>query len=143
MLIELMTHAYQAPSYATDESAGMDLYAAVDADVCIRPGKTFVVPTGIKMVLPAGHEGQIRPRSGLAAKHGVTVLNSPGTVDEDYRGEVKVILINLGGEDFVVQRGMRVAQMVVARYSRAHVYQVDDVRDDTVRGTGGFGSTGK
>jgi dUTP pyrophosphatase len=122
-------------------SAGMDLYAAVENDICIYAGQTQMIPTGIRIAIPSDHEAQVRPRSGLAAKHGVTVLNTPGTIDADYRGEIKVILINHGQKAFIVTRGLRIAQMVVAKYERLTITEVDDL-DDTVRGSGGFGSTG-
>ncbi len=129
------------PAYATDQSAGMDLCAAIDAPLTLKRGERALVPTGIAIALPAGFEAQIRPRSGLAAKNGVTVLNSPGTIDADYRGEIKAILINHGNEDFVIERGMRVAQMVIARYEAAQ-WSVKESLDETARGAGGFGSTG-
>lgn len=129
------------PFYATEHSAGMDLQAAVYEFVTIRPGERKLIPTGISLALPKGLEAQIRPRSGLAHKHGITVLNSPGTIDADYRGEVGVILINLGQEDFTVTRGMRIAQMVISPYTTAFLRPVEDL-DETERGTGGFGSTG-
>lgn len=129
------------PKYATEFSAGVDLEAAVDAPVTLKPGERQLIPTGLAIALPAGYEAQIRPRSGLALKNGVTVLNSPGTVDADYRGEIKVILANLGSENFIVERGMRIAQMVIAAH--AHVsWSVVDKLDETARGAGGFGSTG-
>ena len=129
------------PQYGTEQSAGMDLEAAITEPLTLKPGERAVVPTGIAIALPAGYEAQIRPRSGLAAKNGVTVLNTPGTIDADYRGEIKVILINLGTEPFTVERGMRIAQMVVAAYSRVD-WEVVDTLDETARGAGGFGSTG-
>lgn len=129
------------PGYATEHSAGMDLEAAVDTPLTLRPGERALVPTGLAIALPEGYEAQIRPRSGLAAKNGVTVLNAPGTIDADYRGEIKVILANLGTEPFTVERGMRVAQMVIAAYSRANWTLVETL-DETARGAGGFGSTG-
>ena len=129
------------PAYATDGAAGLDLLAALDAPITLAPGDRATVPTGIALALPDGYEGQVRPRSGLAATHGVTVLNSPGTIDADYRGEVKVILINLGGEDFAVRHGMRIAQLVLAPVSR-HDWQEVAELPDSRRGTGGFGSTG-
>ncbi|MBP7721957.1 MAG: dUTP diphosphatase [Alphaproteobacteria bacterium] len=129
------------PSYATEQSAGMDLSAAIDGQIQLAPGQRALVPTGIAIALPPGYEAQIRPRSGLAAKNGVTVLNTPGTIDADYRGEIKVILINLGQETFAIERGMRIAQMVVARHERA-TWDVIDFLDETKRGSGGFGSTG-
>ncbi len=129
------------PAYATEQSAGMDLCAAIDAPVTLKRGESALVPTGIAIALPAGFEAQIRPRSGLAAKHGVTVLNAPGTIDADYRGEVKAILINHGQADFTIERGMRIAQMVIARYEAAQ-WDISESLDETARGAGGFGSTG-
>jgi dUTP pyrophosphatase len=129
------------PKYATEYSAGMDLEAAIDEPLTLNPGERALVPTGLSIALPEGYEAQIRPRSGLAAKHGVTVLNSPGTIDADYRGEIKVILANLGTEPFTIERGMRIAQMVIAAYSRVNWNTVTTL-DETARGTGGFGSTG-
>ncbi len=132
------------PFYATGASAGMDLRAAVPEDepLTLGPGRYALVPTGLAIALPVGYEAQVRPRSGLAAKHGVTVLNSPGTIDADYRGEIKVILINHGEEPFVVRRGERVAQMVVAAHSRVE-WDEQASLGETERGAGGFGSTGK
>ena len=132
------------PSYATDHSAGMDLRAAVPEDdpMVLSPGERVLVPTGIQIALPTGHEGQVRPRSGLAVKHGITVLNSPGTIDADYRGEVKVILINLGNEPFTITRGERIAQLVVARHETVQWRSSEDLAE-TVRGEGGFGHTGR
>jgi dUTP pyrophosphatase len=129
------------PTYETEQSAGMDLAAAIDGPITLAPGERDMIPTGLALALPAGCEAQVRPRSGLAAKNGVTVLNTPGTIDADYRGEVKVILINLGKEDFVIERGMRIAQMVIAPVTQGKFTEVD-VLSDTGRGTGGFGSTG-
>lgn len=129
------------PKYATELSAGVDLEAAVDAPVTLKAGERQLIPTGLAIALPEGYEAQVRPRSGLAFKNGVTVLNSPGTIDADYRGEVKVILANLGTEPFTVERGMRVAQMVVAQYTRVSFNLVEQL-DETARGAGGFGSTG-
>jgi dUTP pyrophosphatase len=129
------------PAYETAQSAGMDLAAAIDAPLSLAPGERAMVPTGLAIALPAGYEAQVRPRSGLAAKNGVTVLNTPGTVDADYRGEVKVILINLGQEAFEIERGMRIAQMVIAPVTQASFAEVDSLTE-TARGTGGFGSTG-
>jgi len=128
------------PSYATLQSAGMDLAAAVPTALIIAPGQRALIPTGIAIALPDGYEAQVRPRSGLAAKNGITVLNSPGTIDADYRGEVKVILINLGEEPFVIKRGMRIAQLVVAPVTRVSWQEVRDL-PETQRGAGGFGST--
>jgi len=130
------------PQFETTQSAGMDLRANIEAPVVLQPGDRALIPTGIKMALPDGYEAQIRPRSGLAYKHGITVLNSPGTIDADYRGDVGVLLINHGREAFTVEDGMRVAQMVVAQYSQFEWESVEDL-DETARGAGGFGSTGK
>ena len=132
------------PAYETAQAAGMDLRAAVpdDEPLTLRPGSRFPVPTGLAFALPPGFEGQVRPRSGLAFKHGVTCLNTPGTVDADYRGEVKVILVNLGEEDFVIRRGERIAQLVIAPVVQAAWTEVESL-DETVRGAGGFGSTGR
>jgi dUTP pyrophosphatase len=129
------------PSYATAGAAGMDLVAALDAPLTLAPGTRALVPTGIEVALPPGYEAQVRPRSGLALKHGVTVLNSPGTVDSDYRGEISVVLINLGEAPFPIARGDRIAQLVVAPVSVAQ-WQEMAVLDATVRGRGGYGSTG-
>jgi len=131
------------PAYQSAQAAGLDLVAAVppDAPLTLAPGARASVPTGIAIALPAGTEAQVRPRSGLAARHGVTVLNAPGTIDADYRGEIQVILINLGGEPFAVTRGMRIAQLVIAPVSRARLVEVATL-DETSRGSGGFGSTG-
>jgi dUTP pyrophosphatase len=132
------------PAYETSGAAGMDLRAAVaeDEPMVLRPGERAMVPTGLTIALPQGYEAQVRPRSGLAAKHGVTCLNSPGTIDADYRGEVKVILINHGQEPFVVTRGERIAQMVISPVTQAVFEEVTQL-DDTSRGAGGFGSTGR
>ena len=130
------------PAYQSELAAGLDLLAAVDSPLVLAPGERALVPTGLAMALPAGFEAQVRPRSGLAAKHGVTVLNTPGTIDADYRGEVKVILINLGSEPFEINRGERIAQMVIAPVLQAAIAEVDAL-SDTQRGTGGFGSTGR
>lgn len=129
------------PRYATEQSAGMDICAAVENEFVLRAGETALIPTGFAIALPEGYEAQIRPRSGLAIKHQITVLNSPGTIDADYRGEVKVILINLGKQDFVIRRGDRIAQMVIAPYTRI-TWSEQDVLDTTTRGSGGFGHTG-
>ena len=132
------------PAYETADAAGMDLRAAVEdsAPVTLAPGHRAMIPTGLTIALPPGYEAQVRPRSGLAAKHGVTCLNSPGTVDADYRGEVKVILINHGQEPFVIKRGERIAQMIIAPVTRADLKVVTEL-DETKRGAGGFGSTGR
>jgi dUTP pyrophosphatase len=131
------------PAYETAHAAGMDLRAALpdDAPLTLRPGDRHAVPTGLAIAIPPGFEGQVRPRSGLALRHGVTCLNSPGTVDADYRGEVKVILINLGPEDFVVRRGDRIAQLLISPVVQA-AWRETDALDETARGAGGFGSTG-
>jgi dUTP pyrophosphatase len=131
------------PAYETAASAGMDLRAAVPDDdpVMLGPGARALVDTGLKVALPRGYEGQVRPRSGLAYRHGVTVLNSPGTIDADYRGEVKVLLVNHGAEAFTIERGLRIAQFVVAPHARVD-WRSQETLDDTVRGAGGFGSTG-
>ncbi|MCP5366298.1 MAG: dUTP diphosphatase [Hyphomicrobiales bacterium] len=129
------------PAYESDLAAGMDLLAAVAAPVDLAPGARAVIPTGLAIALPPGYEAQVRPRSGLAARDGITVLNSPGTIDADYRGEVGVILANLGQATFRVERGMRIAQMVVAPVTRARLDEVAEL-PDTARGAGGFGSTG-
>ena len=132
------------PAYETAHAAGMDLRAAVPEDepVVLHPGDRHAVPTGLSMAIPVGYEGQVRPRSGLAFRHGVTCLNSPGTIDADYRGEVKVILINHGPEAFTVRRGERIAQLLVSPVSQATWREVESL-DDTARGAGGFGSTGR
>ena len=131
------------PSYQSALAAGLDLLAAVPADTptTIAPGARVLVPTGIAIALPEGHEGQVRPRSGLAARHGLTVLNAPGTIDADYRGEVQVLLVNLGPEFVNITRGMRIAQLVIAAVARAQLREVVSL-DETPRGSGGFGSTG-
>lgn len=129
------------PGYATAHAAGVDLEAAIDTPVTLKPGERQLVPTGLAIALPEGYEAQVRPRSGLAVKNGVTVLNAPGTIDADYRGEVKVILVNHGAEPFTVERGMRVAQMVIAKYKRVE-WEAVETLDETARGSGGFGSTG-
>ena len=130
------------PSYSTPLSAGMDLRADLSEPVTLKPLERQLVPTGLYIELPAGYEAQVRPRSGLAAKHGISIVNSPGTIDADYRGEIKVILVNLSAEDFVVVPGERVAQMVVARHERVEWEEVE-VLEASERGEGGFGSTGR
>ena len=134
--------AYPLPEYATSLSAGLDLKANITEPVTLKPLERVLVPTGLFIALPEGTEAQVRPRSGLAAKHGITVLNSPGTIDADYRGEIKVILVNLSSEPFVINPGERIAQMVVARFERAQWVAVQEL-DSTERGEGGFGSTGR
>jgi len=131
----------ELPAYASAAAAGADLVAAIDHDIELGPLERRIVPTGISIALPVGFEAQVRPRSGLVAKHGVTVANAPGTIDADYRGEIGVILINLGREPFRISRGMRIAQLVVARHARA-VWREASELDRTARGAGGFGSTG-
>jgi dUTP pyrophosphatase len=141
--IKRLDHAadLNLPAYATADSAGMDLLAAVEAPVSLAPGERLLIPTGIALALPPGTEAQVRPRSGLALKHGVTVLNAPGTIDADYRGEVGVILVNHGERPFVIERGSRIAQMVVAAYARV-AWTVSADLEASARGAGGFGSTG-
>jgi dUTP pyrophosphatase len=129
------------PHYATAGSAGLDLLAAVEAEMILAPGARAAVPTGLAIELPLGVEAQVRPRSGLALNHGITCLNTPGTIDSDYRGEVKVILINLGDAPFKIARGAKIAQMVIARHEQAELVEVENL-SDTARGAGGFGSTG-
>lgn len=129
------------PTYKTEQAAGADLQAAITEPVTLQPGEYQLVKTGLACALPKGYEMQIRPRSGLAFKHGITVLNAPGTIDADYRGEIGVLLINHGKEPFVIERGMRIAQMVIAKHAQVTCQIVEDL-DDTERGTGGFGSTG-
>ncbi|MEE8501324.1 MAG: dUTP diphosphatase [Kiloniellales bacterium] len=141
--VQLLPHAKDLalPAYATEMSAGADLMAAVEDDVVLAPGDHRLIPSGIAIALPPGMEAQVRPRSGLALKHGVTVLNAPGTIDADYRGEVGVILINLGKEPYTVTRGARIAQLIIAPCLQADWRPVDAL-DDSTRGAGGFGSTG-
>lgn len=129
------------PKYMSRAAAGMDIYAAVEADVMLKPGERKLIPTGFKMAIPEGYEAQVRPRSGLAIKNGISVLNTPGTIDADYRGEVGVILINNGQEDFVIKRCDRIAQMVIKKVEQADIEVVDSL-DDTHRSSGGFGHTG-
>lgn len=129
------------PTYATAQSAGMDLRANIDSPVTLKPMERRLVPTGLHIALPEGYEAQVRPRSGLALKHGITVLNTPGTVDADYRGEIMVLLINFSNEEFVINAGERIAQMVIARHEQAQFEEVE-VLDETERGTGGYGHTG-
>lgn len=131
----------QLPAYATSQSAGMDLRANIDAPITLRPMERRIIPTGLYIALPPGFEAQVRPRSGLALKHGITVLNSPGTIDADYRGEIGVLLVNLSAEDFTVTEGERIAQMVIARHEQGEFVQVDEL-DETERGAGGYGHTG-
>lgn len=140
--IKVINNGHQPlPEYATPQSAGLDLRANLDESITLRPMDRILVSTGLHIALPAGFEAQIRPRSGLALKHGVTVLNSPGTVDADYRGEIKVLLINFSQDDFVINDGERIAQMVIARHEQCLFVKVDEL-DETERGTGGYGHTG-
>ena len=141
--IQRLAHAddLALPAYATEDAAGMDLLAAIDAPVTLAPLERKLIPTGIAIALPQGYEAQIRPRSGLALKSGISLVNAPGTIDADYRGEVKVVLINHGIEPFEIQKGERIAQLVVAEVPRVEVQIVDSL-DETDRGAGGFGSTG-
>ena len=141
ILIKRLSKEVSLPKYETSGSSGMDLAANIDANINIDPGKTAIIPTGLALSIPKGFEVQIRPRSGLAAKQKISVLNTPGTVDADYRGEIKVILINLGQESFKVEKGLRIAQMVVCPVIQAQLEEVDDL-NETERGKGGFGSTG-
>jgi dUTP pyrophosphatase len=130
------------PAYATEGSSGMDIHAAVESEMTVKPGETVLVPSGFQLEIPQGFEAQVRPRSGLAIKHGVGILNAPGTIDSDYRGELKIILTNFGKNDFVIRRGDRVAQLVIAPVIRAQWEEVKSV-DRTPRGSGGFGHTGQ
>ena len=143
MRVPLVNHSpYPCPAYATAQSAGVDLRAHLEAPVLLQPLQRTLVPTGLHIALPAGYEAQVRPRSGLAAKHGITVLNTPGTIDADYRGEIKVILVNLSDRPFEIVPGERIAQMVIARHEHVEWEMVENL-EETERGTGGFGSTGK
>lgn len=140
--IRIINHgSQQLPAYATPQSAGMDLRANIEDPITLRPLERRIVPTGLYIALPEGYEAQVRPRSGLALKHGITVLNSPGTIDSDYRGEIGVLLINLSDTPFVINAGERIAQMVVARHEQAELIEVEEL-DDTERGAGGYGHTG-
>ena len=141
ILIKRLSKEIPLPKYETSGSSGMDLAANINANINIDPGKTAIIPTGFSLSIPKGFEVQIRPRSGLAAKQKITVLNTPGTIDADYRGEIKVILINLGEEPFKVEKGLRIAQMVVCPIVQAQLKEVEDLREPE-RGKGGFGSTG-
>lgn len=142
MVVNIINKSHHAlPEYATPQSAGMDLRANIDEPITLAPLERKLVPTGLYMALPAGYEAQVRPRSGLAIKKGVTVLNSPGTIDADYRGEVCVILINLSNEPFVIEDGERIAQMVIAKHEQPELIEVESL-DETERGVGGFGHTG-
>ncbi|TAJ11225.1 dUTP diphosphatase [Marinilabiliaceae bacterium JC017] len=130
------------PEYSTVHSAGMDLRAHLDSEIVLKSLERVLVPTGLFIELPEGYEAQIRPRSGLALKHGISVVNTPGTIDADYRGEIKVILINLSNEDFIINKGERICQMVIKKYEKAELIEVDTL-NDSVRGDGGFGHTGR
>lgn len=131
----------QMPTYGTQHSAGMDLYAAIDEDIILKPGQYQLIPCGFSMALPEGYEAQVRPRSGLALKHGITILNTPGTIDADYRGEVGAILVNTGDNEFTIVPHMRIAQMIIAAYEKVACLSVDTL-EETKRGASGFGSTG-
>lgn len=133
---------HDLPQYATEASAGLDLRANLEEDILIKPLERTIVPTGLFMEIPIGYEAQVRPRSGLAFKHGISVLNSPGTIDADYRGEIKVILVNLSQDEFKIQNGERIAQLVIAAHEQAEWIEVEEL-NETERGAGGFGSTGK
>lgn len=137
----LHSHDLPLPQYMTPGASGVDIYAAVDGEVVIPPGQIFLVPTGLAVAIPEGYEAQIRPRSGLALKHGITLLNTPGTIDADYRGEIKVIVINLGDKEYILKRGERIAQMVFTRVEKVEWEETDDL-ENTERGSGGFGHTG-
>tara|TARA_B100000902_G_C26481912_1_gene515183 strand:- start:70 stop:510 length:441 start_codon:yes stop_codon:yes gene_type:complete len=141
ILIKRLSKEVSLPKYETDGSSGLDLAACIEKDIEIKPGKSEIIPTGLAIAIPKNFEIQIRPRSGLAAKNQITVLNTPGTIDADYRGEIKIILINLGDKSFIVQKGLRVAQMVLCPVIKAKVIEVQSL-EDTKRGSGGFGSTG-
>lgn len=143
MKVRIVNHSpFATPEYATEQSAGVDLKANIAEPVVLGPLERRLVPTGLYIALPKGYEAQVRPRSGFALRHGITVLNTPGTIDADYRGEIGVILVNLSGDSFTVNPGERIAQMVIARHETVEWEEVDSL-DDTARGAGGFGSTGK
>jgi len=143
MQVKIVNRSRHAlPEYATEMSAGMDLRANIDEPIVLKPLERYLVPTGLYIALPKGYEAQVRPRSGLAIKHGISMVNAPGTVDADYRGELRVILINLSNEDFTINDGDRIAQMVIARHETAELVEVAEL-DETRRGAGGFGHTGK
>lgn len=142
MEIKVVNKGHQPlPEYATPQSAGMDLRANIEAPITLKPMERRLIPTGIYIALPVGYEAQIRPRSGLALKHGITVLNTPGTIDADYRGELMVLLVNFSDSDFIINDGERIAQMVIARHEQG-IFEVVEALDDTERGTGGYGHTG-
>mgnify|MGYP001275065599 CR=1 FL=1 len=140
--IELLNNSNGKPEYGSDEASGIDLKAGIESDILIKPKDFFTIPTGIIIEIPKGYEAQIRPRSGLAAKYGITVLNSPGTIDSDYRGEIKVILFNHGPKEFIINNKDRIAQMILAPILKVDFEETDDL-PETIRGSGGFGSTGK
>ncbi len=143
MDIKIVNHSkHPLPAYETEASAGMDLRAALTESILLKPMERVLIPTGLFIELPIGYEAQIRPRSGLAYKHGITVLNTPGTIDADYRGEIKIILVNLSNNDYVVKDGERIAQMIISKHSTICWRQVD-ILEETLRGKGGFGHTGK
>ena len=143
MQVPIINRSHHAlPAYATSQSAGVDLRANLDAPIELQPLQRALIPTGLFIALPAGYEAQVRPRSGLAIKHGITVLNSPGTIDADYRGEICIILINLSDQPFTINDGERIAQMIIARHEQAE-WQLTDTLDETERGAGGFGHSGK
>lgn len=142
MEIKVVNKGHQPlPEYATPQSAGMDLRANIEAPITLKPMERRLIPTGLYIALPVGYEAQIRPRSGLALKHGITVLNTPGTIDADYRGELMVLLVNFSDSDFIINDGERIAQMVIARHEQG-IFEVVEALDDTERGTGGYGHTG-
>ena len=142
MDIKVVNKGHQPlPEYATPQSAGMDLRANIEAPITLKPMERRLIPTGLYIALPVGYEAQIRPRSGLALKHGITVLNTPGTIDADYRGELMVLLVNFSVSDFIINDGERIAQMVIARHEQG-IFEVVETLDDTERGTGGYGHTG-
>ena len=142
MDIKVVNKGHQPlPEYATPQSAGMDLRANIEASITLKPMERRLIPTGLYIALPVGYEAQIRPRSGLALKHGITVLNTPGTIDADYRGELMVLLVNFSDSDFIINDGERIAQMVIARHEQG-IFEVVETLDDTERGTGGYGHTG-
>lgn len=142
MDIKVVNKGHQPlPEYATPQSAGMDLRANIEAPITLKPMERRLIPTGLYIALPVGYEAQIRPRSGLALKHGITVLNTPGTIDADYRGELMVLLVNFSDSDFIINDGERIAQMVITRHEQG-IFEVVETLDDTERGTGGYGHTG-
>lgn len=141
LFIKKLQHDIATPKYMTEGAAGMDLYAAVEEDTILKKGEIKLIPTGIAISIEKGYEAQIRPRSGLAIKHGISLVNTPGTIDSDYRGEINIIMINFGQNDFLIKRGDRIAQMVINKIETPSIVEVE-ILDDTLRGKGGFGSTG-